>query len=236
MKQLTKPYLFVSTVLWRLGSLGLPRKNCCLLQRKRTLPFVTRILQESSIASSYVNMSSDVDKGTKRNVEVERKFLVLSSLYKEKSMKKYNIRQGYIFASKDKSVRVRTTDGAAYLTIKGETCGLTRKEFEYSIPQSDAEQLLDSLCLRPQIEKTRYIVEEKGFVWEVDEFHGENSGLVVAEVELEDESAQVELPDWVGKEVTQDTRFYNSVLFQNPFCSWPKEEQQKVLQTNLSQT
>ncbi|EME27578.1 adenylate cyclase [Galdieria sulphuraria] len=171
------------------------------------------------------------DKGQKSNVEIERKFLVLSTEYRDKSVRKYTIRQGYVFASKDKSVRVRLTDEEAYLTIKGETLGPKRKEFEYSIPTTDAEQLLNSLCLKPLIEKTRYLVEDKGFIWEVDEFLGDNIGLVVAEVELNDEQVHLELPDWVGKEVTEDTRFYNSVLFQSPFCFWPLEERQKILRT-----
>lgn len=229
MRSLLQSYdvaLFLWTTLWHCKWLKPPCKTCyCLSYRKHI--FSTRVgtLPLSLTAFSHMSKGS---KGSKANVEIERKFLVFSTAYREKHIKKHYIRQGYLFASKEKSIRVRLTEDAAYLTIKGETFGLRRKEFEYPIPPSDAEQLLDSLCNRPQIEKTRYIVEEKGFVWEVDEFHGENSGLVVAEVELEDESVKVELPDWVGREITQDTRFYNSTLSQSPFCDWPKEEREKI--------
>ncbi|GJQ14445.1 hypothetical protein GpartN1_g6236.t1 [Galdieria partita] len=220
--------LFLSPTLWCSTSFRHLRKTCSFAYRKRKFLKRPNNFQCSTRASFDMSLIEEGDKRQRSNVEIERKFLVVSTKYREKFVKKYSIRQGYLFASKDKSVRVRCTDDAAFLTIKGETFGMKRKEFEYSIPQTDAEQLLDSLCLRPQIEKTRYLVEEKGFVWEVDEFLGDNVGLVVAEVELKDEEVQVELPDWVGKEVTEDTRFYNSVLFQRPFCSWSEEERQKI--------
>jgi adenylate cyclase len=150
-------------------------------------------------------------------VEIERKFLVKGDAWK--TGRGELIRQGYLSFDRDRTVRVRTSGDAAWLTIKGKTTGATRKEFEYSIPLGDALELL-AMCERPILEKTRYRIEHAGRFWEIDEFHGENAGLFVAEVELNDESDQLELPNWIGNEVTNDPRYYNSNLAAHPYSHW----------------
>jgi CYTH domain-containing protein len=153
--------------------------------------------------------------------EIERKFLVQGDTWRKLATPtKY--RQGYLSAVKERVVRVRTIDRQGFLTIKGITTGFTRKEFEYEIPFSDAEDLLDSLCERPLIEKNRYRITIGDLVWEVDEFFGANAGLVIAEVELKSEDQVVELPDWIGKEVSGDPRYFNSNLIAQPFTTWPE--------------
>ena len=112
------------------------------------------------------------------------------------------------------------TSGRDYLTVKGVSVGARRSEYEYEIPRADAEAMLDELCERPLIEKTRRKIPFAGLVWEVDEFAGENAGLVVAEVELEDETQEVALPEWVGEEVTGDPRYFNANLIARPFKTW----------------
>jgi len=117
-------------------------------------------------------------------------------------------------------VRVRIAGDEGFLTIKGKTEGMARNEFEYPIPLTEAALLLDQLCLRPLIEKTRYTLEYGGRTWEIDEFNGDNRGLILAEVELDSIDEQVELPPWVGDEVTGDQRYYNASLIQNPYRNW----------------
>lgn len=150
--------------------------------------------------------------------EIERKYLVTGQDWKE-SGEGTLFRQGYLNSQKERVVRARTMGEKAVLTIKGITVGATRLEFEYEIPLDDCNQLLD-LCEQPIIEKTRYRIPHGGLVWEVDEFHGVNEGLVVAECELASEDQVVEKPDWVGAEVTSDPRYYNSNLIANPFTTW----------------
>jgi CYTH domain-containing protein len=149
--------------------------------------------------------------------EIERKFLVKEGAWRNEKGTQY--RQGYLNSAKERVVRVRTIDDKGYLTIKGITVGASRTEFEYEIPRQDADQLLD-LCEKPLIEKIRYQVLQGEFVWEIDEFVGENKGLIVAEVELESEDQEVPKPDWVGKEVTGDPRYFNSNLIKNPYTMW----------------
>jgi CYTH domain-containing protein len=112
---------------------------------------------------------------------------------------------------------VRVVGSQGYLTIKGLTTGSSRAEFEYEIPVDDAQELLETLCDRPLIEKTRYKINIGDLIWEVDEFWGENQGLILAEVELETEDQNINIPHWIGKEVTSDPRYYNSNLVKNPF-------------------
>ncbi|BCL38411.1 CYTH domain-containing protein [Nostoc sp. MS1] len=150
--------------------------------------------------------------------EIERKFLVNGDSWRQLDEGSL-YRQGYI-ASQGATVRVRIAGNQGYLTIKGPTVNFSRSEFEYSIPLADAEEMLDTLCDRPLIEKTRYKIEWSGLVWEVDEFAGANQGLIIAEVELTDEAQQVEIPDWIGTEVTGDVRYYNSYLVKHPFSDW----------------
>ncbi|MCC5861544.1 MAG: CYTH domain-containing protein [Gammaproteobacteria bacterium] len=153
--------------------------------------------------------------------EIERKFLLQGEAWRE-GASGLDYRQGYLSTDKQRTVRVRVVGARAMLTIKGMTHGIRRVEFEYPIPQDDAEQLL-ALCHRPLIEKTRYRVEHAGLVWEIDEFHGENAGLLVAEVELEDESQAIQLPAWVGEEVSDDPRYFNSNLARHPYSEWRDE-------------
>ena len=151
--------------------------------------------------------------------EIERKFLVRDDSWRSHS-EGVRYRQGYLNRNKERVVRVRTIDNKGFLTIKGETKGATRAEFEYDIPIADARAMLDHLCERPLIEKNRYKIEFGGLIWEVDEFLGENQGLIVAEVELESEDQPFEKPDWIGKEVTGDPKYFNSNLVQHPFTRW----------------
>jgi adenylate cyclase len=153
--------------------------------------------------------------------EIERKYLVRSDDWKALAKGKY-YRQGYLSTVKERVVRVRTIDDKGFLTIKGITVGVTRSEFEYEIPAEEANLMLDNLCEKPIIEKFRAKIPHAGLVWEVDEFHGVNEGLVVAEVELKDEQTAIDLPPWVGEEVSGDPRYFNSNLIKEPFTSWKK--------------
>ena len=129
-------------------------------------------------------------------------------------------RQGYLSTVKERTVRVRAAGEHGFLTIKGITVGAVRSEFEYEIPRADADQMLDELCERPLIEKTRHEVEVDGLTWEIDVFAGVNDGLIVAEIELEAEAQEIDLPEWVGVEVTHDPRYFNSNLIAHPFSEW----------------
>jgi CYTH domain-containing protein len=149
--------------------------------------------------------------------EIERKFLVRGEGWRQTAP--LEIRQGYLNRDKQRTVRVRIAGERAYVTVKGVAKGLTRPEFEYEIPLADAEQML-SLCDGPLLEKRRYVLVHAGATWEVDEFLGENAGLVVAEVELESEDQSFERPDWLGAEVTDDRRYLNSNLCTHPYSRW----------------
>lgn len=143
--------------------------------------------------------------------EIERKFLVKTTHYKDIAKVKHSIKQGYLSTIKEATVRVRIKDQSAFITIKGISNGATRDEWEYSIPVSDAIEML-SLCQGNVIEKERYIVELMGYTWEVDEFHGAHEGLVVAEIELKDEKETFPIPPFIGEEVTGNVAYYNSTL------------------------
>lgn len=147
-------------------------------------------------------------------VEIERKFLVQGDSWREAPAVYYS--QGYLSRAKERTVRVRIAGEEAFLTIKGISAGASRAEFEYPIPLWDARELL-ALCEQPLIEKYRRKILYEGFVWEVDEFLGENQGLVVAEIELPAENTQFEKPEWAGREVTEDSRYFNSNLSLNPY-------------------
>ena len=149
--------------------------------------------------------------------EIERKFLVTGNQWRQTDGIQYC--QGYLNRDKGRTVRVRVAGEQGFLTIKGVTTGASRAEFEYEIPLADAEELL-KLCDGPIIRKVRRLVVYEGFTWEVDEFLGENAGLVIAEIELESEDQQFERPEWVGEEVTDDPRYYNSNLSVNPYGRW----------------
>jgi adenylate cyclase len=151
--------------------------------------------------------------------EIERKFLVHPRKWSDLEPG-LEIRQGYLSASKQSSVRVRTYGDKAFVTMKGSTKDITRDEYEYEIPLNDANEIMTNLCEHPPIEKTRYRIVFKGHTWEVDEYSGANSGLTVAEVELKDANETVELPDWVDREVSGDPRYFNSNLSVKPFSTW----------------
>lgn len=153
------------------------------------------------------------------SVEIERKFLVRSDAWKALAQG-VSMRQGYLSTHPDRTVRVRIEGNSATLTIKGRTQGFSRGEWEYDIPLADAEALLNDICERPLIEKTRTRIAHEGMVWEVDEFFGDNLGLVVAEIELESETQTFARPDWLGEEVTGDARYFNSSLLKRPYTSW----------------
>lgn len=160
--------------------------------------------------------------------EIERKFLVRSDAWRADASKAgvsgVRTRQGYLSTSATRSVRVRTAGDRATLNVKGNKVGPRATEFEYPIPFRDALQLLEELCRRPHIEKTRYdIPAPDGHLWEVDEFHGGNTGLVVAEIELSHEDQAFIRPDWLGEEVTEDPRYLNTNLVERPFTTWDRE-------------
>ncbi len=151
--------------------------------------------------------------------EIERKFLIdISGI--ESIGSGSRIKQGYISTTDNTAVRIRVSGAAAYLTLKGENQGATRTEFEYEIPIEDANEIIKELCSGPVIDKTRYLVEYGSHTWEIDVFHGDNDGLIVAEVELESETEKVDLPKWVINEVTGEVKYYNSSLLDNPFNKW----------------
>jgi adenylate cyclase len=152
--------------------------------------------------------------------EIERKFLVAGDEWRRLAVSSQMLRQGYLSTVKERTVRVRLVDGAGFLTVKGITLGATRAEFEYPVPGDDAAAMLDDLCERPLVEKTRHIVEHEGLTWEVDEFAGVNEGLIVAEVELERSDQEVPLPPWIGAEVTDDPRYFNANLIAHPYSEW----------------
>ena len=151
-------------------------------------------------------------------LEIERKFLVTEHGWRNRNGTIY--RQGYLNTDKRRNVRVRVIGDRGFLTVKGISRGAVRVEFEYPIPLSEAEAMLDDLCEKPLIEKKRYKIRHQGLVWEVDEFFGPNQGLVVAEVELETENEAFVKPQWIGEEVTGDPRYFNSNLIHHPYCKW----------------
>jgi len=153
--------------------------------------------------------------------EIERKFLVLDDSFKREAFSKSHIRQGYICSERGRTVRIRIRDERAYITIKGpsENGGLSRYEFEQEIPVEEADQLM-RLCEPGMIDKVRWLVKSGIHTFEVDEFFGDNEGLVVAEVELHAEDEPYEKPHFIGKEVTGDRRYYNSQLGRHPYCLW----------------
>jgi adenylate cyclase len=151
--------------------------------------------------------------------EIERKFLVRDKRYRQLA-KPVSCRQGYLSTAKERIVRVRIRGDKAYLTVKGATNGITRSEYEYEIPVAEAEQMLERLCEKPIIEKDRYEIECDGMVWQVDEFHGPNEGLVIAEVQLDREDHKITVPEWIGEEVSGESKYFNSNLVQNPYSNW----------------
>ena len=153
-------------------------------------------------------------------IEIERKFLLKDDSWRQQADAGTPYRQGYLIGAKQASVRVRIEGDKAFLNIKSMTLGVTRQEYQYPIPFDEANELLDDLCEKPLVEKTRYKIQHAGHEWEIDVFAGDNSGLIVAEVELQSEHEAVELPPWVGIEVSDDPRYYNVNLVKHPYSTW----------------
>ena len=151
--------------------------------------------------------------------EIERKYVINQALWQPQGSG-IHFKQGYLNSQKERVVRVRIEGEKAKLTIKGVTQGVTRSEFEYAIPTEDAAILLDNLCEQPLIDKHRHKEVHGGKLWEIDVFHGDNEGLIVAEIELASEEEKYELPAWVVEEVSSDPRYFNSNLLSNPYCKW----------------
>lgn len=150
--------------------------------------------------------------------EIERKFLVINTPWQGNSQ--YTIfKQAYLNSTPERTVRIRIAGDTAFITIKSKNTGIQRQEFEYRIPVTDAEQLL-LLCETPPLEKKRYRVQYHQHLWEIDEFLGVNKGLVVAEIELQDVAEPFHKPEWLGQEVSDDHRYYNSYLSTHPFTEW----------------
>lgn len=160
-------------------------------------------------------------------IETERKFLVSGDGFR--AGRPVRILQGYICSSAERVVRVRVKGDSAFLTIKDATVGFSRHEFEYEIPVDDARQMLQSVCIQPVIDKTRWVLDYGGYTWEVDEFHADNEGLIVAEIELEHSDADFPHPDWLAGEVTGIERYYNACLFSYPFSRWTDDERSNTL-------
>ena len=151
--------------------------------------------------------------------EIERKFLVRGDVWRSLA-KGTAYRQGYLNSAKERTVRIRAIDEKAFLTIKGLTVGATRSEYEYEIPLADCNAMLDALAEKPIIEKKRYKVPFEDLTWEVDEFFGDNAGLIVAEVELKSEGQAFRKPEWVGEEVTADPCYFDSNRIKHPYIKW----------------
>ena len=159
--------------------------------------------------------------------EIERKFLVIGDRWRQLATGT-EYRQGYLQRKNERTVRIRVAGDRGFLTIKGATEGVTRLEYEYPIPKTDALEMLSKLCDHPLIEKNRYRITHEGFTWEVDEFLGENQGLVIAEIELRSPTETFPKPDWIGAEVSGLPRYYNASLVGYPYSQWTPAERQSV--------
>ena len=152
--------------------------------------------------------------------EIERKFLVLNQDWQEYTRSELHIVQAYLATNEFSSTRIRIQNDKANINIKSATLGISRTEFEYAIPVDDAQLMIDELCVKPVIEKTRYIVKHMQHTWEIDVFSGDNEGLIVAEIELSSPDEAFEKPSWLGEEVSHDKRYYNVCLIENPYKTW----------------
>jgi len=162
--------------------------------------------------------------------EIERKFLLTNNDWKVLAYQETRFAQGYLNDISDQSakssVRVRIEGEQANMNIKSLEIGLSRDEYEYEIPLSEGKRILETLAVGPVIEKIRYLVKVNTHTWEIDEFFGDNAGLVVAEVEMNSEQETFDIPSWAGREVTEEVRFYNVSLSKRPFNSWSEDEKQ----------
>jgi len=153
-------------------------------------------------------------------VEIEHKFLVRDERWRREVERSVRMRQGYLTSDARCSVRVRVAGDQAHLNVKSGTLGIQRSEYEYPIPLAEAEEILDTLCEKPLLEKIRHFVSHDQHVWEIDEFAGDNAGLIVAEVELSRIDEPFDQPDWLGADVSHDIRYYNSQLARHPYRTW----------------
>ncbi len=153
-------------------------------------------------------------------IEIEHKFLLANNDWRQHVSHSTKYRQGYLSALPTSSIRVRTSDDHAWLNIKTATIGTHRHEYEYEIPLADADEILATLCAKPLIEKIRHFVTDDGNLWEIDEFAGDNQGLIVAEIELKQTGQAFTQPAWLGAEVTGDLRYYNNNLAKHPYSEW----------------
>jgi adenylate cyclase len=151
-------------------------------------------------------------------MEIERKFLVVNDDWRRLGIP-VEYAQGYLVADGERTVRIRVAGANGFLTVKGSSHGFSRMEFEYLVPREEALEMLQ-LCVIPMIEKYRTKILYEGKIWEVDEFEGENTGLIIAEIELKSEDETFSIPPWIGQEVTGDIRYFNSSLAKNPFKNW----------------
>ena len=153
-------------------------------------------------------------------IEIEHKFLLLNEDWREQAERSERMTQGYLVAQAKSSVRLRIAGAMAWINIKSATVGTSRSEYEYPVPVSDAEEMLANLAEGPLIDKTRHYVRHGEHLWEIDEFYGDNAGLIVAEIELSAEGEQFDKPTWAGEDVSHDVRYYNSMLTKKPYKSW----------------
>jgi adenylate cyclase len=153
-------------------------------------------------------------------IEIEHKFLLKNNDWQLNIYKSIQYQQGYLISDNKRSIRVRISENHAWLNIKSASVGVSRQEYEYEIPLREAIEILNTLCEKPFIEKTRHFIKHKQHTWEIDVFYGENDGLVIAEIELGSIEESFCLPDWAGKEVTYDLRYYNNNLCKTPYYQW----------------
>lgn len=153
-------------------------------------------------------------------IEIEHKFLLANSDWRKQISRSVKYRQGYLNSQASSSIRIRISDEHAWLNIKSASIGTHRHEYEYEIPLTDANEIINNLCRKPLIEKTRHFVTDDGNIWEIDEFEGENKGLIVAEIELTEIGLAFSKPHWLGPEVTHDLRYYNNNLALHPYSEW----------------
>lgn len=157
-------------------------------------------------------------------IEIERKFLIKNATWRAQVARSIAIKQGYLATTDKASIRIRIQDTEANINIKAARAGTSRAEYEYPIPMTEAETMLATLCHPPLIEKTRHLVRYGEHLWEIDEFYGDNEGLIVAEIELNHPEASFAMPEWVGKEVSDILRYYNNQLSQCPYQAWPDSD------------
>ncbi len=161
-------------------------------------------------------------------IEIEHKFLLRNSHWRQQVERSTRMRQGYLTSDARCSVRVRVANSQGFLNLKSGTVGIQRSEYEYPIPLAEAEEILDTLCEKPLLEKTRHFLHFDEHLWEIDEFEGKNAGLIVAELELRRPDESFARPDWLGAEVSHDLRYYNSQLTRHPYQDWPERASQNA--------